>query len=479
MDFKNHGLEPHKYTVLNPLAEALVLTTNFKNRNIILGALDLHGSMDLQALKSTVDGIGDFFPQLKASLTEIKLRGKHYLAWDHRKSLEIPLVITRLDGSNTAGTRFGAMLERVEQSLSRERNPFEEPASEFHLLRFGEDRHVLALILGHRAADAITLAEIVKVFMSNYHELVTGETSIFSGYPSVTSTAYKRKILKRNSSLRDYWDTLGQAMIPYKRCAIPEGNGFLDQSGEHYVKRLLSEDKTNSIAMNCARIRVPFVDYLMAGVALAIDRWNDARNKESSSLSAALTVNMQGRFSGADGPNNDSVLYFQFNRDQRSDLKKLARHICRSRIRLFRDQMDIKYFKGMAKLNNFLRLLPFKPRQKAYLEILERHQTSFALGFMGVLWPESDSRRISGDSYLTSAGSLNVLEAHAMAHRIVSRTPLYLAVYFFRKKLNLMLSAAAWKLTNEEAEAFLDLVIIVLEGHPPNSPIGQNSGFSE
>ena len=467
MDFKNDGLASQKYTVLNPLAEALVLTTNSKNRNIILGALDLRGPLDVEALRATVNSIGDFFPQLKASLTEIKSKGRHYLAWDHRQSLEIPLVISSLGESNSTGYRFEALLKRVEQSLTRERNPFEEPASEFHLLRFGEDRHLLALILGHRAADAITLAEIVKVFMSNYHELVTGEKSIFSGYPSVTSTAYKRKSLKKNSSLRDYWDTLGQAMIPYKRCAIPEGNGFLNQSGEHYVKRLLSEDRTNTIAMDCARMRVPFVDYLMAGMALAIDRWNEARNKESSTLSAALTVNMQGRFSWADSPNNDSVLYFQFNRDQRSGLKKLARHVCRSRIRLFRDQMDIKYFKGMTKLNNFLRLLPFKLRQKAYLEILERHQTSFALGFMGVLWPKSDSRRTSGDSYLTSAGSLNILEAHAMAYRIVSRTPLYLAVYFFRKKLNLTLSAAAWKFTNEEAEAFLDLVIDVLEGQPP------------
>jgi hypothetical protein len=468
MDFKNDGLAPEKYTVLNPLAEALVLTTNSKNRNIILGALDLRGPLDLSALRATVNSIGDFFPQLKASLTEIKSKGRRYLVWDHRQSLEIPLVISSLGESNSTGYGFEALLKRVEQSLTRERNPFEEPASEFHLLRFGGgDRHILALILGHRAADAITLAEIVKVFMSNYHELVTGETSIFSGYPSVASTAYKRKIRKKNSSMRDYWDTFGQAMIPYQRCAIPEGNGVLNQPGEHYVKRLLSEDRTNSIAMDCARMRVPFVDYLMAGMALAIDRWNDARNKESSTLSAALTVNMQGRFSGADGPNNDSVLYFQFSRDQRSSLKKLARHVGRSRIRLFRDQMDIKYFKGMTKLNNFLRLLPFKLRQKAYLEILERHQTSFALGFMGVLWPESNGRRISGDSYLTSAGSLNIVEAHAMAYRIVSRTPLYLAVYFFRKKLNLMLSAAAWKFTNEEAKAFMDLVIDVLDGQPP------------
>ena len=189
MDFKNDGLAPQKYAVLNPLAEALVLTTNSKNRNIILGALDLRGPLDVEALRATVNSIGDFFPQLKASLTEIKSKGRHYLAWDLRQSLEIPLAISSLGESNSTSNGFDALLKRVEQSLTRERNPFEEPASEFHLLRFGEDRHVLALILGHRAADAVTLAEIVKVFMSNYHELVTGETSIFSGYPSVTSTA--------------------------------------------------------------------------------------------------------------------------------------------------------------------------------------------------------------------------------------------------------------------------------------------------
>jgi len=466
MDFKKDGLAPQKYTVLNPLAESLVLTTNSKNRNIILGALDLSGSMDLQALRSTVDGIGHFFPQLSATLTEIKSKGRRYLAWDSRQSLEIPLVTTSLAELNTPGSRFDALIERVEQTLKRERNLFQEPACEFHWLSFGENHHILACILAHRAADAITLAEIVKVFMSNYHELVTGEKSTFSGHPSAASTAYKRAIGKKKTLLRDYWDTLGQAVIPYKRCAVPQGNGCPGQLGEHYVKRLLSEDKTNSIVMECAKTRVPFVDYLMAGMALAIDGWNDARNDQSSMLSAALTVNMQGRFSGADGPNNDSVLYFQFNRDQRSGLKKLARHIYRSRIRLFRDQMDIKYFKGMTKLNNLLGLLPFRQREKAYLEILERHQTSFALGFMGVLWPESNGRRISGDSYLTSAGRLNIVEAHAVAYRIVSRTPLYLAVYFFRKKLNLMLSAAAWKFTNEEAEAFMDLVIDVLEGHP-------------
>ncbi len=86
---------------------------------------------------------------------------------------------------------------------------------------------------------------------------------------------------------------------------------------------------------------------------------------------------------------------------------------------------------------------------------------------MGVLWPESLGRKISGDSYLKSVGGLDVIEAYGMAYRIVSRTPLYLTAYFFRKRLNLILSAATWQFTKEEAQAFLDLVVDILKRQAP------------
>jgi hypothetical protein len=139
-------------------------------------------------------------------------------------------------------------------------------------------------------------------------------------------------------------------------------------------------------------------------------------------------------------------------------------------LKKFRDGTDLKYSKGLAKINRFLRIFPFKIRQKAYLQILRRHQTSFAVGFMGVLWPESHGRRISGDSYLRSVGGLDVIEAYGMAYRIVSSTPLYLTAYFFRKRLNLILSAAAWQFTKEEAQAFLDLIVDTMTNYGSGDP---------
>ncbi len=448
-----------KFSVLAPLAEALALTTNNNYKNIILGALDMVGNVDLDALKMAVSEMGNIFPQIGASLEEVKKQGQYRLAWEFKSRHDAPLFISDASDDDSPNSGLDVLLGCLESRLNRERGVFSEPASEFHLLRFDENHHMLACIMWHPAGDAVTLAEIVKALMARYHELVLGEKAAFSNYPMFVSTGSKRSIRNQKTNLTDYWKTLRQAMVPYAKCSIPVGNGLPGDFREHYVKRLFAVNETEDVVSKATKIRVPFVDYLMAVVCLAVDRWNAVRNTDSSMLSAALTVNMQGRFQDQEGPNNDSVLYFRFRQGQRKDPKALARMVYRFRMKKLREGADLKYSKGLAKLNSFLSIFPFNIRQRAYLKILQKHQTSFALGFMGVLWPESLGRKISGDSYLKSVGGLDVIEAYGMAYRIVSRTPLYLTAYFFRKRLNLILSAAAWKFTKEESQDFLGLVV--------------------
>lgn len=455
---KNDEFMTGEFKVLAPLAEALALTTNNSNKNIILGALDLTGPVNLDALKMAVSEIGDIYPQIKAHLKEVKIQQKYYLTWERLYTSDLALFFHDVSAGASYSSRLEFLLGCLESRLNRERDVFSEPASEFHLLSFDQNHHILACILWHPAGDAVTLAEIVKALMAIYHELAVSEKAVFSDYPMSVSTGSKRFIRNHKTDLSDYWKTLCEAMIPYTRCSIANGSGVPGDFREHYVKRLFRENETEDIVSKCAKIRVPFVDYLLAAMCLAVDRWNGAHAAQSSTISAALTVNMEGRFQGQEGPNNDSVLYFQFSREQRKDPKMLARMVCRSRLKKFREGTDLKYSKGLAKINSFLRIFPFKIRQKAYLKILQRHQTSFALGFMGVLWPESRGRRISGDSYLKSVGGLDVTEAYGLAYRIVSNTPLYLTAYFFRKRLNLILSAAAWQFTKMEAQDFLSLI---------------------
>jgi Condensation domain len=458
----NSTTKRHSYSV-DPLGESLALTTHVDTKNLILGALDLRGHLDAQAMEKAIKRVGETFPLLKMCLKEVKQRGRHHLLWHNRHGLEIPFTIWEAENTDPSAPSLEVLFNCLQNSLDRERNLFEEPPCEVHLVNLAPDRHLLAAVISHVAGDAITFSEITKEAMVNYHEIVSGTKAASLFCASGTSTVRKRPIRKRKTSWKDYWRTFRYALVPYElKCILPAGSGPNTDRREHHVKRLLSQEDSEGIVAECLKNGVSPVDRLLAASTSAIDKWNRDRDMSAGTITAALTVNMQGRFEDLDSPNNDSVLYFSFSPKQRQNPRTLGRLVLLSRISLLRRQMDRKYSKAIAKLNNFFRIFPFKTRQRIFVQILRRHQTSFALGFLGNLWPEANDRKITGDSCLTSAGGVTITEVHGVAYKLASRTPLYLTAYFFRKRLNLMLSAAAWQFTEDEAQAFLDLVVKLL-----------------
>ena len=450
---------------LGPLEEALALTTTTESPNIVCGALELKGPLDAEAIAKATASLRKSLPHLKMCLAEVKERGRYILVRDAATDLEIPFSSTVAGNMSGCESSLDILISHLKDVLNREWNLFKEPLIQIHLIKLDDQRHLIACVMNHVAADAVTLGEIVREFIREYHHIATGETNGFTSESSPSSISRKRSAQKKKTTPLDYWLTLRQAIIPHRKCSLTAGSGDEQDCGEHYVKRLLSRQNSELALKNSAKFKLPFVDYLMACMFTAIDRWNHGHMFPTSVLSSALTVNMRGRFQDTGCPNNDSILYFRFERDQRTDVESLAKLVYRSRMRLYRDQMDVKYAKGLAKVNRLLGFFPFEWRRQALLSILERHQTSFAVGFTGVMWP--NSRRLSADSYLTHAGELEISEAHGMAYRIVSRTPLYLAAYFFRKRLNLILSAATWKLTRQETEDFLDLLVNILDNPCP------------
>jgi hypothetical protein len=455
----------------DPPGELLVTATRGNTKNLIIGASELRGPIDLEAMAEAIRRTGERFPRLKTRLIEVKEKGRHHLLWDYRSKLEIPFTIGDAGHGDRAGSSLDVLLAYLMPNLEKERNVLGAPPSEVHLVRLAPDHHVLALVVHHVAADAITSTEIAREFVVNYQGIVTGQVPDSSDLPLATSTIRKRAIRKQKTILKDYWFTFRQALIPYEvRPTLPIGSGIPNDDAEYHVKQVLCENDSERIAAEALKWKVPLVDYLVANVATAIGRWNSLRDTKSTTVTAALTVNMKRRFEGMEGPNSSSVLYFRLDAERRKDPKELARFILLRRINQFRNQMDLKYYKAIGKLNNFLRIFPFKTRQHLCHQILQRHQTSFALGFMGVLWPAPTGRKTAIDSCLTSVGDLEVAEVHGVPYKLISRTPLYLTVYFFRQRLNLLMSAAAWLFTKEEAQAFLNLVADLLKPGFENSP---------
>jgi hypothetical protein len=448
---------------LDPLAEALALTSCGNVKNLVFGAAELEGALDEKAVRSALRRIEEEFPHLTMHLKEAKQGRKHYVGWDRHFRREIPLVVLNGDRAPQTGCSLQRALHYLRPEMERPCDLLNEPLCTVFVLEQAAERYMIAFFCSHVAADAITAMEIAKRFMIHYHELATGQKPPFADAPLAASTIRKRAVPKTKTVWKDYWFTFRQAMIPYRvKCTLPGGDASPAEQGEHHVKRALTPELSQQVLVESSQKRSSLVDHLLGTMSEAVDCWNAGRGVKSGTITAALTVNMQGRFEDMEGPNSDSVLYFVLKPEERKDSRTLARCIALSRIRQLRDRMDWKYYRAIAKLNHFFRVFPFSQRQRIFGEMLRRHQTSFALGFMGTIWPTTNQRVMTERSGIESSGGLTISEVHGAPYKLVSRTPLYLSAYFFRQRLNLVLSAAGWHFTRQNTEDFLDLIVELL-----------------
>jgi hypothetical protein len=84
----------------------------------------------------------------------------------------------------------------------------------------------------------------------------------------------------------------------------------------------------------------------------------------------------------------------------------------------------------------------------------------------GIMWPEVRNGKLTGDSYLTRAGDLDLTEFHALPYKLGYHCPLILGAYTFRKSLNLQLISLASHFTLAETERFIKLLAEVLLDRP-------------
>ncbi len=168
---------------------------------------------------------------------------------------------------------------------------------------------------------------------------------------------------------------------------------------------------------------------------------------------------MRGRFRGFEGGNTSGLIFFRSTPEERQDLRSYARSIAVRRIRHFRKQMDLTFFQNVSRMTTALKLLPFKPRQKVVNFLMNMHQFSAAVTFLGIVWPVFKNGKPSMESSPTEVADNSINEVHGIGYKLLSNTKILLIVYIFRNRLNLMLAASASLFTREEAESFMDLIL--------------------
>ncbi len=445
---------------MDPRSEMLALATYGDTRNVLLTAIEVNGPLDVEATREAVARASREFPQFMSCIKETKVRGRYYLAWDYRPDLPLPIPVTELPADRLSEPLLDALLEHLSPWLDREWNLFEEAAAWFHIVRAAREHHVLVSAFHHVASDAGTASEFGRSFLAHYHEILTGQRPGWDQEPHAISSSSKRKVRIRKPNWREHLASARQMVDNLlEKPTLPAGNGTPQDKGQYHTKKVLSAEITEQIARSSTSNGVSLVDLLTACTNLAVDQWNEKRNARRGLVTTSMTVNTRGRFAGYDQPNNSSVIFFKSSPQERADPKKFSRSLALTRIKHFRNQMDLKYVHDIERMVNFLRLFPFRLRRKIVHHVVNRHQFSIGVTLLGVLWPKIRNGKPTADTVVTECGDLAISQVHGIGYKLLTSTRVLLIVYAFKNEMNLVLACHACLFSRREAEEFLDLIV--------------------
>ena len=169
-------------------------------------------------------------------------------------------------------------------------------------------------------SDAGAASEFGRQVLAHYHENVTGQKPDWPCQQRAMSSSKKRMVHPRGPNLRNLLAGFREAMKHLiERPTLPLGSGSAPDRQQHLVKRVISAQETERIEKLCPEKRVSLVDILVAGIDLAVDEWNEARNVTPGILTTSISVNMKGRFQGFEKANNSALMVFKSRPEERRD----------------------------------------------------------------------------------------------------------------------------------------------------------------
>lgn len=446
---------------LDIASEFFVLSTYGNTKNVIVMACEFQGLMDEQAIEQAYLGTLTTYPHIHSRLEHFRKWGQSYFARVSKNELGLGFHVSNLSLEDPSEPVFDAMMERLRPLLDREWDLFREPPLRLEVMRIAPDRWLTALLIHHSVGDGGTCTNIAREMIGQYHTIVTGNQPDWLFNPYVFSTHQRRRrVAKRRIPWGVAWnDVFTELRDMAGKSVVPIGHGTRGDTGEHHVKRVLSENDTVRLSQSRGQRTAPLVDRLIAATNFALDHWNDLRGQPPGMITTAVTVSTKHRFEIENDFINISVSVLRTNPEERADPVRFLRYLALARTKFFRGQGDVRFMHRLTWLTNQLRLLPLKLRQRIYHAVCERHRYSLSVTFMGVVWPGLENGRLTHETCVTHAGGAEIVEVHGTNYKPAASAYINFLCYVFRNRLNIVVSAKAAHLSKGDCREFLDLTV--------------------
>jgi len=456
---------------LDIISDTMALTSFNNTKNIILMAGEIVGRFDEQAFKLAVRGTAVEFPALASVLNQTRNGSRFHLFREHHPELEIPVFTNDIGHLPNARPDFHSLVLHLTPRLDRNWDLWKEPPIEIHVLRSSREHFILAFMIHHAVADAAMALRIITEILVRCHNLVTGEQPTCLSMPHVFSTSRKRS--QANPGKFRWKDFLSQLRrdLAYRkqRPVQPLGTGNKGDLREWHVKRVLSLHDSSAVLDHFSNGEAHFVDNLVACANMALDKWNQVRNVPPGLITTAVTVNMRERFGGEEEKNYSSVIFFRSTAEERGDHATFARLLAEARRKQMSTRVDLSVRKSISRAARFFSLFPLWIRRRIAHSFMQHQRYSFAVGFLGVVWPELKEQAFGEDSCLVRLGDSDIVDVHGTGYKLAGNASLNLYAYIYRRRLHLVLASPAAVLTEQECENFMEVLVSGI-AHAVHSP---------
>ncbi len=449
---------------LDPISEMMLLSSTGNTKNIIITGTEVSGVMDESAIRLAIRNAFSKFPHFASIMREVWHKGFRF---QYSERIEDPpMTFLNVLQGNRFKTGLDGFLGHITADLDKEWNFAAQAPAHVYVVRFSHNHFMIAPVIHHVAADGGTASEFGREILAQYHTILTGSRPEWAKQTDAMSSSKKRVVSIKQASfshiLKDVRDSLTDMS---EKSVIPVGSGTGDSLLQHQIKRILSERDTQILTKLSLQKGVSLIDLLVSTTNRVIDEWNAALNVEPGMLTTSVSVNMKGRFRGFERSNNSALIYFRSTAEERRNPETYARSIALQRIKHFRNQNDFKFFQNVSRMCNSVRLLPLHLRKRAVNYLVNRHEFSIAVTLLGVIWPDMVNGKYTIGTNLERTGNLDVTEVHGLGYKLLSSTRNLLIVYYYRNKLNLVLASSASLFTREEAENFMDQILLQFQDH--------------
>ena len=373
------------------------------------------GEVEPEAMAAAIVEAQETRPHLHAFLKPIRTGLRAALAW-HIQDAPCGLeVVDESDDEAAPADMEAWFLETTTDDTTRIRDLQTEYPARFRLFLLPEKIWCLEFACHHVAVDGAKAWGIVRDIFSAYHRRVTGSAPAWADVPAFHSQAGEFAPVDAPTT-GEYLPILRRERKRYPFAKVAQIASVIGGAPGRLIVRQVIDDPAEQEAIRRAAREAggSVSDLFTAAMMGALDEWNASRGEPPTVMLHGMAVNQRLRRryeTDALRGNPMSMIGVPSDREHRRTPAETLAHVVETRTAKLAAGHDVALGILGEKLRGAVRWMPIGLRRRLLRKITVSPLSAFVTN-PGILWPEIDGERLTGQTVIREVGGAEMVDVH-------------------------------------------------------------------